>query len=70
MKMARRYAVVLFKDGLQLVSYNWLIGKNECFWPPFKSSKLLQKAICECMEPDPERWETIKVIRIFATASK
>lgn len=64
-----RFSVVKFENGLHLMPCTWLIGKSECFWPPYKSNKLLHKAISECEEVD-ENWDTIKVIRIFATTSK
>jgi len=65
-----RFSVVEFEDGLHLVPCTWLIGKSEYFWPLYKSNKLLHKAISECEEVDAENWDMIKVIRIFATASK
>lgn len=65
-----RFSVVEFEDGLHLVPCTWLIDNSECFWPPYKNNKLIHKAVFECEEVDPEKWETIKVVRIFAMASK
>ncbi|XP_032688559.1 uncharacterized protein LOC116852384 [Odontomachus brunneus] len=64
-----RFFVVEFEDELHLVPCIRLLGKSECFWPPYENYKLINKAVSECREIDTEKWKIVKTVRIFATAN-
>ena len=59
------YIVVAFEESneVELVPHEWLCGKNEVLWPPFKSTGAVTKAIKDGLHPDPD-WTkyTIKVV--------
>ena len=33
------------RDEVSAVPHSWIIGDDECFWPPYKTSMRLEKAI-------------------------
>lgn len=66
----QRFAIVEFEDGLQLVPSAWMSdNEKECFWPPHTSLSKINRAISNC-EVVSDNWQTLKIIRIFGTASK
>lgn len=65
------YVVVVFDEHneVDVVSSNWLINKTKTYWPPFKSSQAINKAVRERVTPDPEQWKVFEM-RVLCACCK
>ena len=65
------YAVVAFTgedDDLAIVSTRWLINDKDCYWPPYRTTFRIDKAVREAEVPGSE-WH-IHAIRVLTTTGK
>lgn len=65
------FAIVVFSEGgdVALVPENWCIGKDKCWWPPFKSPLRFEKSIRSFETPNHFLWKKYG-IRILSTEGK
>ena len=65
------YAVVEFRDGLQVVPSSWLTKNNSfCLWPADVNNQLKLNAMIASAD-DPQRcWTDYQVLRVIGTAGK
>lgn len=69
------YSLVEFAEdaggGLAVVSSKWLTPfKKEVFWPPYKHSKLFNKAVQKGEEVSDEKWKLYSVSKVYYTTGK
>ena len=65
------FVVVVFDDHneVDVVASNWVINKTHTYWPPFKSSQQINKAVRERINPDAEVWK-IYEMRVLCACGK
>lgn len=69
----RKFTIVEFSDGLQIIPSIWLnITKETCIWPShFKTQLRINRAIMTGEIPKEQcDWEELPVKKIFGTAGK
>lgn len=69
----KKYSIVEFSDGLQIVPSCWINNYgNESIWPSHvKSQYTLDKLLVKpLLPPGNETWDTCKIRRIFGSAGK
>lgn len=72
-KILKKFSVVEFPDGLQIVPSCWINGpQNESTWPShIKSQYTLDKLLTKAVVPsDSSKWEICKINRFFGSAGK
>jgi hypothetical protein len=64
------FAIVEFNgEKVEAVPEVWLTScERNCFWPPYRSSLQLSKAIQSCEEVDETRWSLHEVVRVMGRA--
>lgn len=65
------YAVVAFsgeEDDVAVVLRNWLINEKDCYWPPYRTSARIDKALRGSENPGPN-W-SIHSIRVLSTTGE
>lgn len=75
MDVNKKFMVVEFSDGLQIVPEVWLnITKKTCIWPShFKTQLRINKAIITKEMPKEQyegMWEELPIKRIFGSAGE
>ena len=61
--MDNTYPVVAFEEenAVDLVPANWLKAKDKTYWPPFKSTVAITKAVQSRQAPDTNTWKVCKI---------
>lgn len=70
-KVQKKFSVVEFPDGLQIVPSCWIDkDKNECIWPGYiKSQYTLDRLLTKAIVPDETvKWDICRIKRIFGSA--
>lgn len=62
--MNRKYCVVEFDDGLQLIPTLWINSNNEAFWPNFKTTNKYNAAVKSIMPPSAD-WQKCQILKIL-----
>lgn len=72
-KPSKKYNIVEFPDGLQIIPSCWInTQNNESIWPSYvKSRQVLDKLLTKAVVPvETNKWDTCKIRRIFGSADK
>lgn len=72
-KPPKKYSIVEFPDGLQIILSCWInTQNNESIWPSYvKSRQALDKLLKKAEIPmETDKWDTCKIRRIFGSAGK
>lgn len=65
----KKYTIVEFKDGIQLVPSKWLDRRGKsCSWPLYDKLRY-DRAVINNEDADPS-WKKFPVIRLMGSASK
>ncbi|KAL0117637.1 hypothetical protein PUN28_008798 [Cardiocondyla obscurior] len=65
----RRFSIVEFEDGIQLIPTLWIFNENKkCYWPCYTKQEKINQAIFNEERPEDDKWKSYNVIRIFGTA--
>ncbi|CAG9853883.1 unnamed protein product [Phyllotreta striolata] len=62
--MNKKYCVVEFDDGLQLIPRLWINSDNEAFWPNFKTTAKYNAAVKNSIKPGID-WQKCQILRIL-----
>lgn len=70
--MSEKFAVVLFKEEdveeVGLIPTCWMVDENFCYWPPFKSTAKVTRAIQRMWTPEAS--SSVYAIRVLAKCCK
>lgn len=66
----KRYSIVEFEDGLQLIPNNWFHeDRSKAYWPYFTSNMRYEKAVQRMEEPELT-WSKYPIVKILASFCK
>ncbi len=60
------FSVVIFteEDGVAIICTSWRLSDTQCYWPPFRSSVRLEKAVLGNQKPEAD-W-SVHAIRVLS----
>ena len=59
----------LATDEVEVLPSNWVLSKDQAYWPPFKSPSAIIKAISKRIPAETDAWKLYK-IRIMIACGK
>lgn len=68
----RKYYVVQFDDGIQVIPRNWFVDgtQTKSYWPNYTNFKTYDKAVESMEEPDRENCPQFAVREIIGSSGK
>lgn len=68
----KKYAIIEFEDGLQIVPSCWIDeNKITCWWPSHLTSKtdVTRAVLHETMPQEDDKWSKLTIVKIFGSSS-